>query len=132
MIIYPVHISIQKSLIKVAIYEIYDMKWGPGSFKFTFGGTMAPCAPFTRPIIIMFYYYCYYHCYYFAFICICMFLSNFMLHRVRKSMIYFNELKSKVMSSVSNKFTPQNLVQIQILFKIEPTLNKLSKSVKQF
>ena len=27
---YPVPISTQKSLIKVAIYEIYDMKWGPG------------------------------------------------------------------------------------------------------
>ena len=27
--VYPKRISVQKSLIKVAIYEIYSMKWGP-------------------------------------------------------------------------------------------------------
>ena len=38
--IYPVRISVRKSLIKVAIYEIYVMKWG-----WWFWGTMSPWAP---------------------------------------------------------------------------------------
>ena len=29
--VYPMHISLQNSLIKVAIYEICSMKWGPCS-----------------------------------------------------------------------------------------------------
>ena len=36
--IYPVGISIQKSLIKMAIYKIYGMKWGQAPPQFTLAG----------------------------------------------------------------------------------------------
>ena len=43
---YPVRISTQKALIKVAIYEIYAIKWRTSAPpKFTFGGTWLPCPP---------------------------------------------------------------------------------------
>ena len=40
--IYLVRISIQKQLIKVAIYEIYGMQWEAMSPRFTFGGAWLP------------------------------------------------------------------------------------------
>ena len=40
--IYPGRISIQKSLIKVAIYEIYGMKWGVSPPNLRLGGPWPP------------------------------------------------------------------------------------------
>ena len=42
--IYPVHIPVKKSLIKVAIYEINGIKWGTRSPKFAFGA-VRPASP---------------------------------------------------------------------------------------
>ena len=48
--IYPVRISVRKSLIKVAIYEIYGMKWGPGSPNLRLGGHGPPLATPTSAV----------------------------------------------------------------------------------